>query len=150
MAAPLGIFFGRLANFINGELWGKPSTVPWAWVFPDAPVDYSAVKYIEPALGMVNPRHPSQLYEAALEGVLLGTYILWRFWGRAGLFPRRGQIIAEFLVVYAVVRIFGELFREPDADLILGMSRGIFYSIITLLAGVGLWVAALKDKKSGL
>lgn len=140
MTAPIGIFFGRIANFINGELWGKPSTVAWAWVFPDAPVDYSAAHYFEPLLGvMVNPRHPSQLYAAGLEGLVLGAFVLWRFWSQSGPIKRGGQLIAEFLILYALVRIIGEQFREPDAELIMGVSRGIFYSILTLALGGGLW-----------
>tara|TARA_B110000438_G_scaffold172289_1_gene164678 strand:- start:1564 stop:2439 length:876 start_codon:yes stop_codon:yes gene_type:complete len=149
MTAPIGIFFGRIANFINGELWGKPSTVAWAWVFPDAPVDYSAVRYFEPALGvMVNPRHPSQLYAAGLEGLLLGSFVLWRFWIQSGQMKRGGQLIAEFLIFYAMVRIMGEQFREPDADLILGVSRGIFYSVLTLVAGGGLWAWVFRSAQS--
>lgn len=148
MTAPIGIFFGRIANFINGELWGKPSTVAWAWVFPDAPTDYVSVRYFEPALGtVVNPRHPSQLYEAALEGLLLAVFVLWRFWRQRGLLKRGGQLIAEFLILYAAVRIFGEQFREPDADLILGVSRGSFYSILTLFAGAGLWAWVFRAPK---
>ncbi len=139
MAAPPGLFLGRIANFINGELWGKVTTVSWAWIFPEAPYRAGHPGYFEPALQrMVNPRHPSQLYEAALEGALLGGYLLWRFWGSSDRRRPNGQLLAEFLVVYSGARIFCELFREPDADLILGLSRGIFYSILSLLLGVGL------------
>jgi phosphatidylglycerol:prolipoprotein diacylglycerol transferase len=95
--APLGIFFGRIGNFINGELYGRPATVPWAMVFPGA--------------GDV-PRHPSQLYEAGLEGLLLFA-ILWLYRRRK---KRNGDVFALFLMVYAVFRIFCEFFREPDAQ----------------------------------
>lgn len=141
MAAPPGIFLGRIANFINGELWGKVTTVSWAWIFPDAPSVYSAPGYREPLLGgqFVNPRHPSQLYEAGLEGLLMGAYVMWRYWGRKGPLPRGGQLVAEFLMGYALVRIFGEQFREPDADLVFGLSRGVALSILTFLIGLGLW-----------
>ena len=124
-AASAGLFFGRLANFINGELWGKVSYVPWAVIFPRSP---------EP----VTPRHPSQLYEAGLEGLLLLAFIQWRFW-RSDLVRREpGRLTGEYFVAYAAVRIFGEIFREPDASLILGISRGTFYSIVLGAAGLAL------------
>ena len=82
------------------------------------------------------PRHPSQLYEAALEGVLLFTYLQWRFWRTDVARRRPGRIAGEFLVGYALVRMFCEQFREPDADLILGLSRGTFYSLFMIAAGV--------------
>jgi len=128
--ASAGLFFGRVANFINGELWGRMTTVPWAVIFPrsepDAPV------------WMVPPRHPSQLYEAGLEGLLLLTYAQARFW-RSDIVRRQpGRLAGEYLLAYAAVRIFGELFREPDASLILGMSRGSFYSLLLAVAGAAL------------
>ncbi len=123
--ASLGLLFGRVANFINGELWGMPSRVAWAVVFPSSP---------KPLM----PRHPSQLYEAALEGVLLFGLMQWRFW-RTGVTRRQpGRLAGEYLVAYSVARAIGELFREPDAGLILGLSRGTFYSIFLVTAGVGL------------
>ena len=141
MATPPGIFLGRLANFINGELWGKPTTVAWAWVFPDAPRDYTAPDFFEPLVGhVVNPRHPSQLYEAALEGLLLGVYVMWRYWGRKGPLPRAGQLVPEFFILYGLVRIFGEHFREPDAALVMGLSRGIFLSILLVIVGIAFLV----------
>lgn len=138
--APVGIFFGRIANFINGELWGKPTTVSWAVIFPDSPHVHNAVTGFGP-----EPRHPSQLYAAALEGLLLLAYVQWRFW-RAR--PPAGQLGGEFLVGYAVVRIFGEIFRAPDAPLILGLSRGQFYSVLFFLAGI--FVIFLARKKAAL
>lgn len=128
---PAGIFFGRIANFINAELWGTYSQAPWAVVFPDAS-PYGV------------PRHPSQLYEAALEGLLLLAYLQWRFWRTHITIRKPGHLAGEFFVVYALARIFGEQFREPDADLILNMSRGTFYSAIMLLIGVGFIVRARK------
>lgn len=95
---PLGLFFGRIGNFINGELWGKVTTVPWGVVFPNA--------------GSA-PRHPSQLYEAALEGLTL-FLILWLYSAR----PRAtGRVSGLFLVCYALFRSFVEFFRVPDAQL---------------------------------
>ncbi len=129
--APLGLFFGRLANFINGELWGIPSRVPWAVIFPASP----------PPL---MPRHPSQLYEAGLEGLLLFAYMQWRFWRSDAARRQPGRISGEFLIAYALLRALGELFREPDAALILGLSRGTFYSIFLVLAGAALIVRAVR------
>ncbi len=122
---PAGLFFGRIANFINGELWGKPTQVPWAVYFPKSP----------PPLF---PRHPSQLYEAALEGALLLAYMQWRFWRSDVARKSPGRLSGEFLVGYALVRIFCELFREPDVGvpLIFGLSRGTFYSIFLIAGGL--------------
>lgn len=100
MAAPTGLLFGRLANFINGELWGRVSDVPWAMVFPGA--------------GDM-PRHPSQLYEAALEGALL-FLVMWFFATRRGWLRRPGALTGLFLAGYGASRALVELFREPDAQ----------------------------------
>lgn len=129
--APAGLFFGRIANFINGELWGKPATVPWAIIFPRSP--YPLV-----------PRHPSQLYEAALEGLLLFLLVQWRFWRTDVVARHPGRLAGEFLLAYAVARAIGEIFREPDASLIFGLSRGTFYSIF--LVGAGFWLILRKAK----
>ena len=125
--APVGLFFGRVANFINGELWGKIAVVPWAIIFKNTG-------------GGPMPRHPSQLYEAALEGLLLFAFVQWRFWRTPVARTQPGRLSGEFLLAYAIVRAVGEVFREPDAALILGLSRGTFYSIF-LIAGGGLLVA---------
>ena len=125
---PVGLFFGRIANFINGELWGKVTTVSWAVIFPNS------APYGTP-IEQIAPRHPSQLYEAFLEGLVLLLYSQWRFWqGSAQKTP--GRLTGEFLIIYAIVRIICEQFREPDAGLIWGLSRGIFYSFFMILAGV--------------
>ena len=127
--APLGLCFGRIANFINGELWGRVTDVRWAVIFPNSPMVYDVTsRIIAP-----EPRHPSQLYAAFLEGLLLFLYVQWRFWRTQ---PKPGQIGGEFLIGYGIVRIFGELFREPDAPLILGISRGQFYSIFMIITGI--------------
>lgn len=120
---PIGLFFGRIANFLNGELWGKPAVVPWAVIF-------------EHTGGGRLPRHPSQLYEAALEGLLLLVFIQLRFWKTDLTRREPGRLGGEFLLAYAVARALGEIFREPDASLILGLSRGTFYSLFLVVAGV--------------
>lgn len=125
--APAGLLFGRIANFINGELWGKPAVVPWAIIFPESP---------HPLV----PRHPSQLYEAGLEGLLLLAYMQIRFWRSSVTKTAPGQLAGEFLLGYAIVRAIGEIFREPDAALIFGLSRGTFYSTFLVIAGVAMIV----------
>jgi len=141
--APLGIFFGRIANFINGELWGRVTTFKWAVIFPDSPSVYN------PLTGIYGPepRHASQLYAATLEGLLLFIYVQWRFWKTR---PPAGQLAGEFLAGYGIVRIFGELFREPDASLILGLSRGQFYSLFMVAAGIGIVFYARKRTEARL
>jgi len=133
--APFGLFIGRIANFINGELWGKVSDVAWAVVFPRS-APGMAVEYIA-------ARHPSQLYEAALEGAVLLLWLQFRFWKTSA--PRYpGKILGEFMMPYAVFRTVCEVFREPDASLLFGLSRGTFYSLFILIAGIVFWVRAYK------
>lgn len=131
--APVGLFLGRIANFINGELWGKPTRVPWAVIFPLSERPGTPVAHMF-------PRHPSQLYEAACEGLLLFLFAQWRFWRTDVATRQPGRLAGEFLIGYALVRMFCELFREPDAALILGVSRGTFYSIFLIAAGLALIV----------
>lgn len=126
--APPGIFLGRIANFINGELWGKISHVPWAIIFPDSADPRTPLAWIQ-------PRHPSQLYEAFLEGIVLCAYTQIRFWTKKSDTPN-GQIIGEFFIAYSIVRIIGEMFRAPDASLIMELNAGQFYSIFIGLAGI--------------
>ena len=106
MATPLGLALGRIANFINAELWGRASDLPWAVVFPG-----------EAALcnGLPCGRHPSQLYEALLEGVILGAFVLWAVW-RAGWLKRPGATMGLFIAGYGVARFIVEFFRQPDAQ----------------------------------
>lgn len=137
---PLGLMLGRIANFINGELWGKVSTVPWAVVFPGSPSSYDP----HSASYLPEPRHPSQLYQALMEGALLLAYLQWRFWKTR---PPAGQIGGECLLGYGLLRIIGEIFREPDASLILGISRGQFYSIFLILAGGSIIALARKNHR---
>lgn len=126
---PAGLFFGRVANFINGELWGRVTYVKWAVIFPHSMPNTPVER--------IFPRHPSQLYEAALEGLLLLAYVQWRFWKSDIVRTRPGRLAGEFLIGYALVRAFGEQFREPDVgvSLVLGLTRGTFYSIFLLIAG---------------
>jgi phosphatidylglycerol:prolipoprotein diacylglycerol transferase len=126
-AAPMGLFLGRVANFVNGELWGRPSRVPWAVLFP---------KSATPEHPELVPRHPSQLYEAGMEGLVLFAYMQWRLWKSDTLRERPGAIAGEFLILYACARMIGEVFREPDASLILGLSRGTLYSLFMIVFGI--------------
>ena len=130
--APIGLFFGRIANFINGELYGKVTTFSWAVIFPQS----------DPGkpISEIPPRHASQLYEAALEGLVLLAFMQWRFWRGNIRRDRPGQLSAEFLIAYAILRVLGEIFREPDASLLFGVSRGIFYSIFLIIAGAAILV----------
>jgi phosphatidylglycerol:prolipoprotein diacylglycerol transferase len=126
----IGVMLVRLANFINGELWGRTSDVPWAMVFPT---------------GGPLPRHPSQLYEAALEGLVL--FIVLGFLVRTGALKRPGLIIGCFAVGYSLARSFCELFREPDAQLGFlwgGLTMGMVLSLPLLLFGIVLIVIALR------
>jgi phosphatidylglycerol:prolipoprotein diacylglycerol transferase len=127
--APIGLFLGRIANFINAELWGRPTDVPWAVVFPGA--------------GPM-PRHPSQLYEAFLEGLVL-FLVLWLL-TRAGALKRPGLLTGSFAVGYGIARIICEFFREPDPQLGFlwgGLTMGMVLSVPLILAGAGFIVAAL-------
>ncbi|MFG1348135.1 prolipoprotein diacylglyceryl transferase [Xanthobacter autotrophicus] len=132
VVAPIGLFFGRLANFINGELWGRPADVPWAIVFPH---------------GGPVPRHPSQLYEAALEGIVLFAVMLVVV--RLGGLKRPGVAAGIFGMGYGISRIIGEFFREPDVQLgylAFGTTMGMWLSVPLVLAGAGLLLYALKRK----
>lgn len=124
VVAPIGIMLGRLANFINGELWGRVTDVPWGVIFPGADPD---------------PRHPSQLYQATTEGLLL--FIVLMLIARAGGLKRPGFMAGCFGIGYGLARSFGELFRQPDAQLgflFAGATMGQLLSIPAIL--VGLWL----------
>ena len=131
-----GLLLGRIANFINGELWGRTTEVSWGVLFPNAP-----------GFALSVARHPSQIYAAILEGLFPFIYIQWRFWksDTPSRFP--GQLTGEFLLIYSAGRILNELYREPDASLIAGMSRGQFYSIFLVLGGILLIYLARKRAK---
>ncbi|MEY3000293.1 MAG: hypothetical protein RL648_507 [Verrucomicrobiota bacterium] len=134
-----GLFFGRLANFVNGELWGKVTSVPWAVIFPGSAPPGTPLEAIF-------PRHPSQLYQAGLEGLCLLLYMQGRFWWtrlRGRPLPN-GQLSGEFFLFYAVARIIVEYFREPDAGLLFGLSRGAFYSIFIAVVGAALVIVSRR------
>jgi prolipoprotein diacylglyceryl transferase len=133
--APIGIFLGRIANFINGELYGKIASVPWAVIFPN--VDHL-------------PRHPSQLYEAMLEGIVL--FILINFLAfKKNLLFKPGYISGYFLISYSVLRIIGEYFREPDNHLgyfFTYFSLGFLLSLLTLIAGCLIVFLSKKNEQN--
>lgn len=121
---PFGLFFGRIANYINAELVGRPSDVPWATIFPGA--------------GPL-ARHPSQIYEALLEGVLLWSVLAWITFKTDYTKKRPGVILGTFMIIYGLSRILAECFREPDANigfLIGGTTWGQWLSLPLVIAGV--------------
>jgi len=150
MATPVGLFLGRIANFVNAELWGRPSQVPWAVVFPGAsaqncPVDWTGVC----------GRHPSQLYEAALEGIVLLGLLLWLVY-RRGALKTPGFVTGVFFVGYGVARALVELVRQPDAQFVtetnpigyvwqigeFGLTMGQILSLPMIALGLGLILGA--------
>jgi phosphatidylglycerol---prolipoprotein diacylglyceryl transferase len=132
--APIGICLVRLTNFINGELWGRPAdaSVPWAMVFPN---------------GGPLPRHPSQLYEAGLEGVLLFAILALMI--RMGALKRPGLILGSFIAIYGLARIVSEFFREPDPQLGFlwgGLTMGMLLSVPMIIAGAVIIAVASRRK----
>ena len=131
VVTPIGLGLGRVANFINGELWGRPAPdwLPWAMIFPQAGPE---------------PRHPSQIYQALMEGLLL-FILLWVLSRREAIRARFGFLTGTFLVGYAIARSIGELFRQPDAFLGYlydGATMGQLLSIPMLLVGLVLMIRA--------
>ena len=131
---PIGLFLGRLANFINSELWGRTAdaSVPWAMVFPN---------------GGPDPRHPSQLYEAGLEGILLFAILAVMI--RMGALKRPGLILGSFIAIYGLARITGEFFREPDPQLGFlwgGLTMGMLLSVPMIIVGAILMMMAWRRK----
>jgi len=184
--APIGLFFGRVANFINGELYGRVADLPWAVIFPGSlysresnpgsdPLLWEKIREVTPELATVPPaetipavigaigtntalrdilqkflapRHPSQIYEAVLEGlvlfiVLLAVRLRWKN------LPH-GLLTGLFFLLYAIFRIAVEQFREPDATLIMGITRGQFYSVFMIVIGLAFLGSAIVRKKSSL
>jgi phosphatidylglycerol:prolipoprotein diacylglycerol transferase len=172
VAAPIGLFFGRCANFINGELYGRVAHVQWSVQFPKELLDpanageadraLDVCQRIDPAIttpdaiveaarthpqivdalrGILTPRHPSQLYEAFAEGVLLFA-VLW--FVRMRMRQPNGVIIGLFMICYAVFRIVCEQFREPDASLVGPFTRGQFFSFFLVLIGIAFIVVAKR------
>jgi len=168
VTAPVGLFFGRCANFINGELYGRVTNVPWAMQFPKELLDHpteadraiSSCIQIDPSLttpeaiisavhrqpqvanalrSILMPRHPSQLYEAFFEGIVLFA-ILW--FVRTRMRQPNGVLTGLFFTCYAIFRIVIEYFREPDATLIGLFTRGQFFSFFLILIGASFIVAA--------
>ena len=135
---PVGLFFGRIANFVNGELWGRVSDVPWAMVFPDK--DAGTL-----------PRHPSQIYEAGLEGLVLGLLLWWLATRRGGLM-REGYQTGVFLIGYGLARGFCEVFREGDTTWFFKseiITAGMLYCVPMVLAGAWLmWRVASRPEMS--
>jgi phosphatidylglycerol:prolipoprotein diacylglycerol transferase len=172
VVAPVGLFLGRCANFINGELYGRVANVSWAMQFPKELFDtanaaetdraLAAAQQVDPSIRSVEsiiegvrtnpaladalrpiltPRHPSQLYEAALEGLALFA-ILW--FVRTRFRTPNGFLTGLFLIVYSVFRIIVENFREPDAPLVGMFTRGQFFSFFTVAIGIGFIIVAKK------
>ncbi len=112
MAAPVGLLLGRIANFINGELWGRPTDLPWGVIFPG-----EAAQACGQALGTLCARHPSQLYEAALEGALLGAVLLWLALRRKALHVP-GVAAGVFFAGYGLARVIVEFVRQPDPQFV--------------------------------
>lgn len=133
LAAPIGLFLGRIANFIKPELWGRPTDAPWAMVFPGSD-------------GV--PRHPSQIYEALLEGALL--FVILLFMARRGSLKRAGLTTGVFGIGYALARSFCELYRDPDPhleDLGGGLTMGMLLSLPMLLIGAALILWSLRRRE---
>ena len=121
-AAPIGIFFGRIANFINAELWGRVTNLPWGIIFPNAGLE---------------PRHPSQIYEAILEGALL--FFILNFFANKRKLYKPGLLSGLFLVLYSIVRFISEIHREPDIHigyLYGGITMGMLLSFPMLILGI--------------
>lgn len=151
LGAPPGLLLGRTANFINAELWGRPTTMPWGVAFPG-----EAAQTCAGVVGIC-ARHPSQLYEAALEGLILGLVLIWLIWRRDWL-KTPGRIAGLFLAGYGAARFFVEFFREADAQFItpdnpmghviggatLGLSMGQALSLPMIAAGLALMLLARR------
>ncbi|KIC41521.1 diacylglyceryl transferase [Ruegeria sp. ANG-R] len=151
---PPGLLLGRLANFTNAELWGRPSEVPWAVIFPG-----TAAQDCPGVVAGMCARHPSQLYEAALEGLVLGALLIWLAY-RRGAFQRPGLVMGVFLAGYGASRFFVEFFRQPDAQFVspgnplglawhvggYGLTMGQFLSLPMI--ALGLWFALRARRRS--
>jgi phosphatidylglycerol:prolipoprotein diacylglycerol transferase len=134
LCVPFGLFFGRLANFVNGELWGRPTTLPWGVVFPT---------------GGEVARHPSQLYEAALEGLLLFAILWFLFWKTDARY-QPGKLVGFFLLVYGLSRFLVEIVRQPDEgleNLSWGLSMGQTLTVPMIAGGLYLIATAKKRRQ---
>ena len=160
VATPPGLFLGRIANFINGELWGLPSHLPWAVAFPRP-----AAQDCGPDWLTICTRHPSEIYEALLEGVILGSLLLWLAW-RRGWLKYPGRLAGAFFAGYGIARFIVEFFRQADAQFITaadpagnvisfgslgGFSMGQVLSLPMIVIGVAViwWTAWNARKQDG-
>ena len=133
VATPFGLFFGRLANFVNGELWGRPTDMPWGIIFPGAGPE---------------PRHPSQLYEAGIEGIFM-FIVLWIMFWKTDARYQPGKLVGTGLIIYGLGRSLVELVRQPDAgleNLPWGLTMGQTLSLPMLIAGIYLVMTANKRR----
>ena len=152
MATPPGLLLGRISNFINAELWGRPTDLPWGVQFPG-----QAAQSCGQALGEICARHPSQIYEALLEGLLLGAVLLWLAF-RKGALKMPGRIVGLFIGGYGAARFLIEFVRQPDAQFVsqgnplglawhvggYGLTMGQILSVPMILIGVYLWTTARR------
>ncbi len=146
ISVPPGLLLGRIANFVNAELWGRPTELPWGVIFPG-----EAAQACGQAVGEFCARHPSQLYEAALEGILLGGLLLWLALRKGGL-KTPWQMAGVFLAGYGIARFLVEFVRQPDAQFVspgnplglawhlggYGLTMGQMLSLPMVLVGIGL------------
>ena len=150
-AAPIGLFFGRIANFINAELWGRPTHLPWGVTFPGPLAQTCPEGWTGPCA-----RHPSQLYEAGLEGLLLGSLLIWLAY-RHGALKVPGRVTGVFFLGYGLSRLVVEFFRQADAQFVtpdnpwghvfLGMTMGQLLSLPMVIAGLAtIWWARRRAR----
>ncbi len=152
LAVPPGLLLGRIANFVNAELWGRPTDLPWGVIFPG-----EAAQACGLAAGELCARHPSQLYEAGLEGLILGAMLIWLAFARGAL-KRPGIVVGTFFAGYGLARFIVEFARQPDAQFVspgnplglafqvggFGLTMGQILSLPMILIGVALLVAARR------
>ena len=139
MAAAPGLMFGRIANFINSELVGKETDVPWAVIF-------SRAKPLDGMIMNTQPRHPAQLYEAAAEGLIPFVYMMIRAM-TSNVLLRPGRMLGEFFVLYSIGRSIAEYFKVPDQPVIFGINPGAFYSFFLCAIGVFLIVRDIRSNR---
>ena len=140
---PFGLFFGRVANFVNHELWGAPSSVPWGVRFPEI---------IDGMLVVGSARHPTQIYEAILEGIVLFVILWWMFWKTQARYEP-GKLVGAFTLFYGLFRFLIEFVREPDAQLVgfansTGLHMGQWLSLPMIVLGAWLmWTAKSRRQR---
>jgi phosphatidylglycerol:prolipoprotein diacylglycerol transferase len=153
LATPVGLFFGRIANFINGELWGRPTNMPWGVAFPGPEAQDCGADWAGPCA-----RHPSQLYEAGLEGIVLGLVLLWLV--RRGALQRPGMLMGVFAAGYGLTRFIVEFFRQADGQFITpdnplghvlqfggaGVTMGQLLSLPMIVLGLAIVTAARRRR----